>query len=117
MNSSYSLGFQPDQITVLLSRFSDFTAALVYDDGNPGTNNVWPVGAVIELRFYPTPTGITPAVTWPATIVADRASWHIAASVVASAVIDAGNDHTRLVYTDSALGTLEWAVGTTRDLD
>lgn len=109
------LGFQPDRLSVKLSRFGDFTGALIYDDGNPNTPNEWPVGVVIELRFYATDTSSTVEATWPATIVGDRASWHILKAATA-ALLDAGNDKARLFY--SLAGTeLEWAIGPTKDVN
>lgn len=112
---SVILGFQPERLVVKLSQFGDFTAALVYDDGDPSTVNEWPVGIAIALRFYPTDSATTPAVTWPATITGDRAEWHIDNAVVASAVINPGNDHARLFYTNGSV-ELEWAVGAIQDV-
>jgi hypothetical protein len=112
---SISLGFQPDRLSVKLSRFGDFTGALIYDDGDPNTVNAWPAGVVIELRFYSTDTSTTVAASWPATIVGDRASWHID-KVATAALLDAGDDKARLFYDDGAGTELEWAVGTTKDV-
>lgn len=114
---SVVLGFQPERLTVKLSRFGDFVAALIYDDGNPLTVNEWPAGAVITLRFYASATGTTPAVEWPATIVDDRADWHVDNLVVTSAVLDPDYDTVRLFYDDGAGTELEWAIGVTKDLN
>ena len=103
------LGFSPDRLNIQLSRFSDFVAALIYDGG------VWPDGTVIELRFYPTNSATSAAVTWPATITAERADWHVDNLVVASDVLDARNDIARLFYDDGAGTELEWALGSVRD--
>lgn len=110
---SISLGFSPDRLTVKLSRFGDFTAALIYDDGDPATPNVWPDGVVIELRFYATKTSTSVEASWPATIVDDSASWHILKAATA-AVLDARNTQARLFY--ALDGTeLEWAIGDVKD--
>lgn len=111
------LGFQPEKLTVRLTRFGDYVAALIYDDGDPLTVNAWPVGTVIQLRFYPTETTTMAGATWPATIVADRAEWHIDNAVVASAVLNPGNDFARLFYDDGAGTELEWALGSVKDVN
>lgn len=112
---SITLGDGPDRLTVRLSRFGDFVAALIYDDNDPATPNVWPAGAVIELRFYATDTAPAPAATWAATITGDRAEWNIDKAVVASAVLDPGNETVRLFYTDGPTELL-WAKGGVKDV-
>lgn len=112
---SISLGDPPDRLTVRLSRFGDFAAALIYDDNDPATTNLWPAGVVIELRFYATEATLTPAATWAATITGDRAEWNIDKAVVASAVLDPGNETVRLFYTDGPTELL-WAKGGVKDV-
>ena len=109
-----TLGFQPDRLQVKLSRFGDFTGALIYDDGDPDTPNEWPVGVIIELRFYATEKSTTVMASWPATIVDDRASWHVDKAVTGQ-LLDDGNDKARLFYDDGAGTEFEWAVGATKD--
>lgn len=113
--SSIILGDGPDRLTVRLSRFGDFVAALIYDDGDPATPNAWPAGAVVELRFYATDTTLTAAATWSATITGDRAEWNVDKAVVASAVLDPGNTTVRLFYIIGAT-ELEWAKGAVKDV-
>lgn len=112
---SLVLGDGPDRLTVKLSRFGDFVAALIYDDQDPATPNEWPAGAVIELRFYATPTTLTAAATWPATITTDRAEWNVDKTLVASAVLDPGNTDVRLFYIAGV--ELEWALGSVKDVN
>lgn len=107
------LGFQPERLTVKLSRFGDFTGGLRYDDGDPLTPNEWPDGAFIALRFYATETSETIEAEWEATKVADLASWHID-KTECKALLDAGNDKARLFYELDGV-ELEWAVGGTKD--
>lgn len=112
---SIDLGFSPDRLSVKLSRFGDFTSALIFDDGNPATPNVWPDGTVIELRFYRTKTSEVTEASWPATIVGDRADWHIPKAQT-KALLDSGAVQARLFY--SLDGTeLEWAVGPPKDVN
>ncbi|HEY9415055.1 MAG TPA: hypothetical protein VIQ30_09880 [Pseudonocardia sp.] len=111
---SIDLGFSPDRLSVKLSRFGDFTSALIFDDGNPATPNEWPDGTVIELRFYSSETSTVVGASWPATIVDDRASWHVLKAVT-GALLDSGNTRARLFY--ALDGTeLEWAIGSTKDV-
>lgn len=110
-----TLGFQPERLTVKLSRFSDFVAALVYDDGDPMTVNEWPAGTVIELRFYATTSSTTAAASWSASITGDRAEWNVDLTDVATEVLDPGNDVARLFYDDGAGTVLEWALGSVKD--
>lgn len=112
---SITLGDGPDRLTVRLSRFGDFVAALIYDDNDPNTVNAWPAGAVVDLRFYATDTALTPATTWTATITGDRAEWNIDKAIVASAVLDPGNETARLFYT-VGLTELMWAKGAVKDV-
>lgn len=114
---SITLGFQPERLQVKLSRFSDYAAALIYDDGDPLTVNAWPTGTVIELRFYPNATDETPGATWAATIVDERADWFKDKTDVATDVLDDGNIHARLFYGDASGAELEWALGTVKDVN
>lgn len=114
---SISLGFSPERLTVKLSRFGDFTAALIYDDGDSNTVNEWPVDAELEIRFYASATSPAAVVTWPADFYADRASWHIARADVASDVLDAHLKYARLVYVTPDVGELEWAIGQPKDVN
>jgi hypothetical protein len=109
-----TLGDGPDRLTVRLSRFGDFVAALIYDDGDPLTVNAWPVGVDIELRFYATDTTTTAAATWTATITGDRAEWAVDKADVAADVLDDANTVVRLFYLDGATD-LEWAKGSVKD--
>lgn len=112
---SFSLGFQPERLTVKLSRFGDFVSALIYDDGDPAVPNAWPVDANIELRFYTDTEVAIAGAAWPALIVGDRASWHIPAAGVAAEVLDTGLEQARLFYSDPET-TLEWALGPVKDV-
>lgn len=113
---SIILGDGPDRLTVKLSRFGDFAAALIYDDGDPLTANEWPVDVDIELRFYASRTDETTDVTWPATITGDRAEWHIPAADVDTDILDAGFLTVRLFYI-TPVATLQWAVGAVKGAD
>lgn len=112
---SIALGDGPDRLTVRLSRFGDFVAALIYDDNDPNTVNAWPAGATIDLRFYATETATTPAATWAATITGDRAEWNVDKAVVESGVLGPGNETARLFYTVGATELL-WARGAAKDV-
>lgn len=114
---SITLGFSPERLTVKLSRFGDFVAALIYDDGDPLTVNEWPVGVSIELRFYSTADSEVAAVTWPATIVDDRADWHIDNADIDTDILDPSNVTARLFYDDGAGTELEWAIGVVKDVN
>lgn len=107
---SFTLGFQPERLTVKLPRFGDFVAALVAptDDG-------WPLGTEIELRFYANDDDEDADVTWPVTIVGQRAEWHVNEAAV-HAVRAAGLETARIFYS-SPDTELEWAVGVTRDVN
>lgn len=111
---SIVLGDGPDRLTVKLSRFGDFVAALVYDDNDPMTVNEWPSGVDIELRFYATETTTTAAATWPASITDDRAEWLVDKADVAADVLDDNNLTVRLFYIDGTTD-LEWAKGSVKD--
>lgn len=111
---SITLGNGPDRLTVKMSRFGDFVAALIYDDNDPLTTNTWPAGVVIELRFYATDTATTAAATWPATITGDRADWLIDKAVTAADVLDDSNLTVRLFYIDGTT-ELEWYKGAVKD--
>lgn len=113
---SITLGDGPDKLTVKLSRFGDFVAALIYDDGDPATVNAWPAGVAIDVRFYATADTLAPAATWPAIIAGDRAEWHRDKLVVASEVLDLGLDTARLFYTSASGVELEWAKGVPKDV-
>jgi len=110
---SFTLGFQPERLTVKLPRFGDFVSALIHPDADG-----WPVDTQIELRFYANDSTRTPAATWPATIVGQRAEWHITeAEIAAVRDVDGDDDEAaaRLFY--KVPGTeLEWATGSTRDV-
>jgi hypothetical protein len=110
---SIVLGFQPERLTVKLSRFSDFVSALEYDDGDPDTPNEWPPDAVLALRFYATETSTTVEAEWPATFAGALASWHQPKAQCA-ALLDDGHDQARLFYSRGGV-ELEWAVGPTKD--
>lgn len=112
---SITLGDGPDRLTVRLSRFGDFVAALIYDDNDPATANAWPAGIVIELRFYTTDTTTTPAATWAATITADRAEWDKDKALIVSDVLDPGALTVRLFYIDGATD-LVWASGSVKEV-
>lgn len=112
---SISLGDSPDRLTVKLSRFGDFVAALIYDDGDPLTTNEWPAGIDIELRFYATATSTTAAATWAASITDDRAEWDKDKADVAADVLDDANLTARLFYIDGATDLL-WASGTVKEV-
>ena len=97
-----ALGFVPLDINVTLARGGDFTSALV-------ASAPWPVGAMIELRFYVRGSTIASAV-WSATIVDTQASWD--EDVVAvQAVIDANPREVRLHYAEADGTVLVWGKG------
>lgn len=112
---SVTLGFQPERLTVKLSAFGDFSAGLQCEDGN-GTPTDWPDGSTIELRFYADDTSRDVGQVWPATITDDLATWHVVVADVIAQVLDADLDFARLFYASPSSPTLEWALGSVRDV-
>jgi hypothetical protein len=109
-----ALGFDPEKLTVRLSRFGDFTAGLEYDDPDDPAAG-WPAGAVLELRFYANDTATVAEASWPATVDGKLATWHKTLGDVTTDVLNPGNTTARLIYITTELGTLEWAVGQPED--
>lgn len=108
---SIVLGDGADRLTVKVSRFGDFVAALIYDDNDPLTANEWPAGTEIEVRFYASETAETEEITWAAVISADRAEFYKTLAQVKTDVINPSNLTARLFYTFPSGVTLEWASG------
>jgi len=97
-----ALGFVPLDVNVTLVRGGDFTSALM-------ASVPWPVGTIIELRFFVRGSIIAAAV-WPATIAAELASWDKAATAV-QAVIDANPQQVRLHYAEADGTVIVWGRG------
>lgn len=108
----FALGFDPDELTVYVSRFGDFRALLRCDYRDPNQPNEWPPGTRIDLRFYASDDARTAEAEWSAVIDGDTATWHVPVAQVVEDVIDARNLRARLIYNDDDLdGPLEWGIG------
>lgn len=101
--TTISLGYRAIGLNIALDPDTDFVSALINQAGP------WPDGTALALVFY-TASTTTPVATWPATIAAERASWHVPSSQVASLLAtDIADAH--LTYTVADGTTLVWARG------
>jgi hypothetical protein len=114
-----TLGFRAGKLTVYLSRWGDFVAAMdryaVDPDTGQATDDLldWAPGTVIDLRFYPSKSAPEALVTWSAAIAGPNASWYTPKAQVISEVLDPNNSTARLIYLRDGV-ELEWEEGVTR---
>ena len=99
--TTISLGYKAIGLTIVLDSDTDFVSSLINQSGS------WPGGTALSLVFH---AGTTPVATWPATIVAERASWHVPHAEVAALLATDITD-SRLIYTIADGTTLVWARG------
>ncbi|RZT87448.1 hypothetical protein EV383_4372 [Pseudonocardia sediminis] len=84
-----SLGYQPQALTVYLSKDSWFTASVVNDD------DLWPQGSSAELRL--TSSGSNAPIVWAAAVDGASFTWSVSPSQV-NAAVAAGMKQARLFY-------------------
>lgn len=95
--SGFTLGYAPQEFTVLLTPGADFVSGLTTRDGSP-----WPDGITVTLDLG---TGHV----WPATVSGASLSWDVDAALVDAALAD-NPPRARLWYA-LAETRLLWATG------
>lgn len=104
---TFTLGFAPENFSVLLSAGSDFVAALRRSD-----NTAWPAGITLTLDFGAVTNPATPdadpvPVQWAATLNGPTATWDVDETQVALALLAT---KVRLWYVEGETRLL-WASG------
>lgn len=104
-----TLGLVPLDVTVVLARDAGFVASIVADD-----DSGWPDGTAVALVFSTSARAAQPTgLRWEATVDGDTAAWDVEDEDVA-AVIAAGVQFARLLYTEADGTVLLWGRGQVR---
>lgn len=95
-----NLGFEGEQITVILASGSDYVVTLLASED-------WPADLAITLALS---ADRGSAVVWSADVAGSEATFSVPAAEV-QAVIDAGLSYSRLYYHPAGSGPLLWGQG------